>query len=254
MWPRFHFKEQALVASVWEFVVGARLHRAAAVAPTHFSSTATEQESEREQRKGLCFSCDIWGQFHLLCRQGGGRKSKIRAKATHWRSWLYLGMCKLVDTFPEYPLPQSGYELQQSSIFFFFFFFSQMEQERKKFFPPKGKYWIMSSTFILFTPIWSCRISSLQQLQQYIAIGSCCIPTNHLKKGAVVGSAFTSSCLKLDLYSIEIYVYLYKNDWNRKWEFCLISVSCFILGYGYVFLFQRVDCLWICSAQEFWQK
>lgn len=164
MWPRFPFKEQALRASVWVFVVGTRLHRAAAVAPSHFSSTAVEQEPKREQRKGFCFSCDIWGQ--LLPYAGSGeRKAKIRAEATHWSSWLYLGMCKLVDGFSDQFLPQaecSHYELQHLP-FHFFFFFSNGARKKKKVLFFQRKYWIMSSTFILFTPILLCRISSLQQ-------------------------------------------------------------------------------------------
>lgn len=38
------------------------------------------------------------------------------------------------------------------------------------------------------------------------------------------------------------------------WAFCLTSIACFVQGYGYIFLFKRVDCLCICNAQEGWQK
>lgn len=132
MRPRFPFKEQALRARVWVFVVGTRLYRAAAVAPPHFSSTAVEQEPKREQRKGFCFSCDIWGQL-LPCAGSGGRKAKIRAEATHWSSWLYLGMCKPVDGFSDQFLPQaecSDYELQH--LPFHFFFCSNGARKKKK--------------------------------------------------------------------------------------------------------------------------
>lgn len=157
--------------------------------------------------------------------------------STSWVLWLLT---------PAFTLP------------FFFFFFSNGTRKEKKVLSSQRK--VLNRVQYNY-PFHS--LSVMQNFQPPAAVShpgsntllkACfCTPTNHHKKGAVVGSAFTSSCFKLDLYSIATCVYLYKNDWIY-WGFCLTSVACFVLGYGYVFLFQRADCLWIGSAQEVWQK